>query len=86
MSAYGHNFDVNKTVIVFPIINYKLTYVANYLGHAKIPFLLDVCLCCHVLFCRLIMCLCHAVHGFLTNLHCWSFHFCPTGGCWNVHV
>ena len=54
MSAYGH-FDVNKTVIVFPIINYKLTYVVLYLGRAKIPFLLDVCLCCYVLFCHLIV-------------------------------
>ena len=40
MSAYGHNFDVNKTVIVFPIINYKLTYVANYLGTCKNSVLL----------------------------------------------
>ena len=62
MSAYGH-FDVNKTMIVFSIINYKLTYVVSYLGRAKIPFLLGVCLCCYVLFCHLILCLCHAVHG-----------------------
>ena len=68
--AYGH-FDVNKTMIVFSVINYKLTYVVT----KKNPLLLGVCSCCYVLFCHLIMCLSHAVHGFLTNQRCWSFHF-----------
>lgn len=54
------------------------------LGPKKNPSLLGVCLCCYVLSCHLIMCLSHAVHGFLTNLHSWSFHFCPTRGCWKV--
>ena len=57
MSAYGH-FHVNKTMIVFPIINYKLTYTVTYLGRAKIPFLLGVCLCCYVLYCHLIVFVC----------------------------
>ena len=57
MSAYGH-FHVNKTMIVFPIINYKLTYAVTYLGRAKIPFLLGVCLCCYVLYCHLIVFVC----------------------------
>jgi hypothetical protein len=30
--------------------------------------------------------LCHAVHGFVTNLYVWSLCFCPTRGCWNVFV
>ena len=55
MSAYGH-FDVNKIMIVFPIMKKKLlqTDVCRYLfGTCKNSVLLGVCLC-YVLFCHLI--------------------------------